>query len=218
MRQRRGSIHPYIATLVGSEWRMMVDETAALSEALRAYQQDSADGHAEARLAIALTRVVEKRIRPPLQKKLRPQDVDDVCSEVILGFWRFRHSVRPGEVGQLINTLAQRRRADQLRGYYRDAERLSAEPTDEQRELLELLPARGGDPGSEAAQDSWDVLSALELSAKDHLVVWLIAEGVEKQVIAEVLGIDATTITRSLKRCRKALSSGGHEATQQDHA
>jgi DNA-directed RNA polymerase specialized sigma24 family protein len=178
---------------------MMVDETAALSDVLREYQQDSASDHAEARLAIALTRVVEKRVRPSLAKKLRPQDVDDVCSEIILGFWKFRHSVRPEEVGQLISTLEQRKRADQLRGYYKDAERRTAEPSAEPRE---------GDPGTALAEDTWDVLSGLELNAKDHLVSWLVAEGVEKQVIAEVLGIDATTISRSLKRVRKLLKNG----------
>jgi RNA polymerase sigma factor (sigma-70 family) len=187
---------------------MMVDDTAALSDVLREYQQDSSNDHAEARLAIALTRVVEKRVRPSLAKKLRPQDVDDVCSEIILGFWKFRHSVRPDEVGQLISTLEQRKRADQLRGYYKDAERRTAEPSAEQRELLELLPARETDPGTALTEDTWDVLSGLELSARDHLVAWLVAEGVEKQVIAEVLGIDATTISRSLKRARKMLKNG----------
>jgi len=198
---------------------MQVDDTAALSEVLREYQQGSSDDHAEARLAIALTRVVEKRVRPSLAKKLRPQDVDDVCSEIILGFWQFHHSVRPDEVGKLIQTLKHRRTTDQLRGYYRDTERRIAEPTGEQRELLDLLPARGGDPDAEAAQDTWDMLSGLELSAKDHLVAWLVAEGVEKQVIAEVLQIDATTITRSLKRCRKALQQPGDaEDTNEDNA
>jgi len=189
---------------------MQVDETAALADVLRDYQQNGASDHAEARLAIALTRVVEKRVRPSLQKKLRPQDVDDVCSEIILGFWKFRHSVRPDEVGQLISTLEQRKRADQLRGYYKDAERQAAEPSAEQRELLELLPARDGDPHRELAEDTWHALSALELSAKDHLVAWLVSEGVEKQVIAEVLGIDATTITRSLKRVQRELKNGKH--------
>ena len=78
---------------------MLADETATLSEVLRSYQDSRTSDHAEARLAIALTRVVEKRVRPSLARKLRPQDVDDICSEIILGFWKFRHSVRPGCAG-----------------------------------------------------------------------------------------------------------------------
>jgi len=207
--KRRGNIYVYIAILAGGEWRMKVDETAALSEALKAYQQDNADNHAEARLAIALTRVVEKQVRPKLQQKLRPQDVDDVCSEIILGFWKFRHSVRPDEVGQLIHTLAQRKHADQLRGYYSDAQRRANELSTSECEFLESLPAKGSDPSAEASQMAWDLLQSLNVIAQDRLVAYTLYLGAEKQVIAEVLGIHVNTVTKSLKRCRQAMLKRG---------
>ncbi|MCH7472686.1 hypothetical protein IIA79_07025 [bacterium] len=187
----------------------MADELAVLASALERYQLDESDNHAEAMLAVALTGVVEKQVRPSLQKKLRPQDVDDVCSEIILGFWKFRLSVRPGEVEKLVNTLAQRKHADQVRGYYRDAERIAHEPTAEERGLLELLPARSGDPGAGASQEAWELLQDLSLSAQDHLVAYTLFLGAEKLVIAEVLGINIDTVTNSLKRCRQALASRG---------
>jgi len=195
---------------------MKVDETAALAEMLRAYQQGSADDHAEAQLAIALTRVVEKRIRPSLSKKLRPQDVDDVCSEIILGFWKFRHSVRPGEVGRLITTLAHRKHADQLRDYYYDAEHQAPALSAGEREVLEALPASGGDPEAETSEDAWELLHHLDLSAQDRLVAYTLSLGAEKQLIAEVLGIDSDTVTKSLKRVRQAMARRGLHEKKKD--
>jgi len=189
---------------------MKVDETAALSEVLKAYQQDSADDHAEAQLAIALTRVVEKRIRPPLHKKLRPQDVDDVCSEIILGFWKFRHSVRPGEVGQLISTLQHRRTTDQVRKYYGEEDRRAHEAAVDEYELLALLPARDAEPGTEASQDVWELLSRVDLKAKDRVIAYMVYLGAEKRVIAKVLSVDTDTVTNSLKRCREPLLKQGY--------
>jgi len=192
---------------------MQVDDTAALSEVLKEYQQGSSDDHAEARLAIALTRVVENSVQPSLIKKLRPQDVDDVCSEIILGFWQFRHSVRPDEVGQLINTLKHRRTTDQVREYYREEDRRTYEPAADERELLALLPARDGRPGSEAGQDVWELLSELALSAKDRVIAYMVYLGAEKRVIASVLNVDQDTVTNSVKRCREALQKKGYGKT-----
>jgi len=189
---------------------MTVDDTAALSEVLREYQQNSSDDHAEARLAIALTRVVENSVQPSLMKKLRPQDVDDVCSEIILGFWKFRHSVRPDEVGKLIQTLKHRRATDQVREYYREEDRRTYEPADDERDLLSLLPARDVAPGTEASQDVWELLSELELSAKDRVIAYMVYLGAEKRVIAGVLNVDQDTVTNSVKRCREALVDKGY--------
>lgn len=189
---------------------MNVDETAALSAVLREYQQDGAGDDAEARLAIALTRVVEKQVRPSLQKKLKPQDVDDVCSEIILGFWRFRDSVRPGECGKLINTLKHRRTTDQVREYYREEDRRAHEPAADERELLELLPGREGSPGTEAGQDAWEFLCGLELKAQDRVIAYLVYLGAERRVIAGVLKVDPDTVTNSIKRCREALQRNGY--------
>jgi DNA-directed RNA polymerase specialized sigma24 family protein len=189
---------------------MQVDDTAALSEVLREYQQESSDDHAEARLAIALTRVVENSVQPSLMKKLRPQDVDDVCSEIILGFWQFRHSVRPDEVGKLINTLKHRRVTDQVREYYREDDHHAHEPAAGERELLALLPARDGKPDSEAGQDVWELLSGLALSAKDRVIAYMVYLGAEKRVIASVLNVDQDTVTNSVKRCREALQKKGY--------
>ena len=77
MRQHRGNIISLfsLAILIWAKLMNMVDETASLAEVLREYQEDGDNGHVEARLAIALTRVVESSIRPSLLKKLRPQDV-----------------------------------------------------------------------------------------------------------------------------------------------
>jgi len=208
MRQRRGIIclNYYFARLVGSIWLMKVDETAALSEVLREYQEDGTNDHAEARLAIALTRVVENTVRPSLLKKLRSQDVDDVCSEIILSFWQFRHSVRPDEVGKLINTLKHRRSTDQVREYYRENGRTTREPAADERELLALLPAREGKPGTEASQDVWELLYDLKLSAQDHLVAYTLYLGIDKQVIGKLLGMSGSAVSRSLRRCREALA------------
>jgi len=217
MRRRRGNICLTIcfARLVGGIWLMKVDETAALSEVLREYQQGSTNDHAEARLAIALARVVEKRVRPGLQKKLRPQDVDDICSEIILGFWKFRHSVRPDECGKLINTLRHRRTTDQVREYYREEDRRAHEPVADEHELLALLPARDVEPGAEASQEVWEMLHDLGLSAQDHLVAYTLYLGAEKHVIAEVLGLNIDTVANSLKRCRQALAERGlYKATR----
>lgn len=188
---------------------MVVDEITALTRALERYQQESENDHAEAKLAIALTRVVEKRVRPGLQKKLRPQDVDDICSEIIFGFWKFRHSVRPGECGKLINTLRHRRTTDQVREYYREEDRRAHEPAADERALLTLLPARDAEPGAEASQQVWELLHDLGLSAQDHLVAYTLYLGAEKHVIAEVLGINIDTVANSLKRCRQALAERG---------
>jgi len=185
---------------------MKVDETAALSEVLRDYEANGASDHAEARLAIALTRVVETSIRPSLMKKLRPQDVDDICSEIILGFWQFRHSVRPDEVGKLIQTLKHRRTTDQVRAYYREEDRRTPEPGADERELLALLPARDGKPGSEASQDVWELLYDLKLSAQDHLVAYTLYLGIDKQVTGKLLGMSGSAVSRSLKRCREVLA------------
>jgi len=197
---------------------MKVDETAALAGVLRDYQANGANDHIEARLAIALTRVVENSIRPSLQKKLRPHDVDDICSEIILGFWQFRHSVRPAEVGQLIQTLKHRRSTDQVREYYREEDRRTQKPAADERELLALLPARDGKPGSEASQDVWELLYDLKLSAQDHLVAYTLYLGIDKQVIGKVLGMSCSAVTRSLKRCREALAgrSNGGGAKESD--
>jgi DNA-directed RNA polymerase specialized sigma24 family protein len=189
---------------------MTVDDTAALSEVIREYQENGASDHSEARLAIALTRVVENTVQPSLMKKLRPQDVDDVCSEIILGFWNFRHSVRPDEVGKLINTLKHRRMTDQVREYYREDDHRAPEPAADERELLALLPARDGKPGSEASQDVWELLSELELNAKDRVIAYMVYLGAEKRVIAGVLSVDQDTVTNSVKRCREALQKKGY--------
>jgi len=184
----------------------MADEYAALTEVLQHYQQDGENDLAEANLAIALTRVVEKRVRPSLKKKLMPQDVDDVCSEVVVGFWQFRHSVRPDETEKLVSTLIQRKLNDQLRGYYKDSEHIVRERSSEEQELLTLLPAREAEPGTESDQRVWEVLCLKELSAQDHLVAYMVYLGLEKQVITEVLGLSASTVTRSLKSCREAFA------------
>jgi len=189
---------------------MSVDETAALSAVLSEYQQDGANGDAEARLAIALTRVVEKQVRPSLQKKLKPQDVDDVCSEIILGFWQFRHSVRPDECGKLINTLRHRRTTDQVREYYRDGDRRAHEPEADERELLELLPSRSESPDTEASQDVWELLIGLELKSQDRLIAYMVYLGAEKRVIASILKIDPNTVTNGIKRCREVLQLNGY--------
>ena len=207
MRKQRGSIYLYMAALSAiGWWVLMGDEYSALSEVLKGYQQDSDDNKAEAQLAIALTRVVEKKVRPSLMKKLRPQDVDDTCSEVVLGFWQFRHSVRSDETAKLVNTLVQRRLNDQLRGYYKDAEHLVREQSEEERELLELLPSRGDEPGTEADQDVWELLCLKDMNAADHLVAYMVFLGLEKQVITEVLGLSASTVTRRIKRCREVFA------------
>lgn len=185
---------------------MKVDETAALSQVLRDYQQYGADDHAEARLAIALTRVVEKNIRPSLLKKLRPHDVDDICSEIILSFWQFRHSVRPDEVGKLIQTLKHRRTTDQVREYYREGDRRAHEPAEDERELLALFPALDGKPGAQSGQEVWELLYDLQLSAQDHLVAYSLYLGIDKQVIGKLLGMSGSAVTRSLRRCREALA------------
>jgi DNA-directed RNA polymerase specialized sigma24 family protein len=197
---------------------MKVDETAALAEVLRDYQEHGANDHIEARLAIALTRVVENTVRPSLMKKLRPQDVDDICSEIILGFWQFRLSVRPDEVGKLIQTLKQRRSTDQVRQYYREEDRRAQEPGADERQLLALLPARDGKPGTEAGQDVWERLYDLKLSAQDHLVAYTVYLGIDKQVIGKLLGMSSSAVTRSLKRCREALAgvSNGEDTKERN--
>jgi len=194
----------------------MVNETAALSDALMLFQQGESEDHAEACLAIALTRVVEKKVRPSLAKKLHSQDVDDVCSEVILGFWKLRHSVRPDECDKLVNTLVHRRTTDQVREYYRDSERRAHEPAADERELLALLPARDAEPGTEASQDVWELLSTIELKAKDRVIAYMVYLGAEKRVIATVLSIDSDTVTNSLKRCREALLKQGYGKAADD--
>jgi len=190
---------------------MKVDDTAALSEVLRGYQENQANDHIEARLAIALTRVVENSVRPSLQKKLRPQDVDDVCSEIILGFWKFRLSVRPNESDKLIQTLKHRRMTDQVRAYYREDERRTHKLAADERELLALLPSHDGKPGSEAEQDVWEWLYSLKLSAKDHLAAFMLYLGIDKQVIGKLLGMSNNAVTRSIKRCREVLEGVNRE-------
>jgi len=217
MRKQRGSIYRYIAALAANGWWvLMADEYAALSQALKGYQQDNDDNKAEAQLAIALIRVVEKKVRPPLTKKLKPQDIDDVCSEVVLGFWQFRQSVRPDEIAKLVNTLVQRKLNDQLRGYYKDAEHVVSERSDEERELLAVLPARDAQPGAGVSQEAWEKLYMLELSALDHLVAYMVYLGAEKQIIAKILAISINTVTNSLKRCRESLVSRGTTSTGKD--
>jgi len=189
---------------------MQVDETVALSGVLRDYQENGANDHVEARLAIALTRVVEQSVRPSLQKKLRPQDVDDICSEIILGFWKFRHSVRPDEVRKLINTLKHRRTTDQVREYYRENGRKAPAPADDERELSALLPACDGKPDTEAGQDVWELLSELGLKDKDRVIAYMVYLGTEKRMIASVLNVDPDTVTNSVKRCREALANSGY--------
>lgn len=130
-----------------------------------------------------------------------------MCSEVILGFWKFRQSVRPDETGKLVNTLVQRKLNDQLRGYYKEAEHLDRELSEDERELTALLPAKNADPAGQETQAVWELLYEKELSAQDHLVAYTVYLGIDKQVIAKMLNMSGSAVTRSLKRCRKALTN-----------
>jgi DNA-directed RNA polymerase specialized sigma24 family protein len=195
---------------------MTVDDIATLSDVLREYQEDDSRYSTQARLAIALTRVVENNLRPSLSKKLRPQDIDDICSEIILGFWQFRHSVRPDEVVKLINTLKHRRTTDQVREYYREQDRRAYEPVKDERELLAMLPARDGTPDTDASQEVWELLGELELSAQDHLVAYTLYLGIDKQVIGKLLGMSGSAVTRSIKRCREVLEGVNREVKTEE--
>lgn len=208
--RRCGSIYPLIAIVALKWWWFtLANDLVALADALGHYQQNGSDNLAEAKLAIALTRVVEKRIRPSLAQKLQSQDIDDVCSEITLGFWKYRHSVRTDETSKFIHTLTERKTADQVRKYYGDAQRQVDPDAADVAGLIKLLRNRAADPGGEASQEVWEQLYSLDLNAQDHLVAYMVYLGTEKQIIAKVLGIGVNTVTNSLKRCREDLAQRG---------
>ena len=70
-------------------------------------------------------------------------------------------------------------------------------------ELISTAPSRDAEPGTEASQDVWELLSRVELKAKDR-------------VIAKVLSVDTDTVTSSLMRSREALLKQGYGNTVED--
>ena len=187
----------------------MRDVMADLSAVLFAYQRESGPQSDDERLGKALNAVLDQRVRPVLAKRLRPDDVDDVVSEVRIAVWRYRYSIRAEEAGRFIHAIAHRKLADALRVYYKEAALSIGNPETEAGELLALLPAAPDNPQDGDDQRVWELLKTVQLTDLDLLVAYLLFLGLPKGEIAQVLGISPNTVTNALKRCREQLSVRG---------
>ena len=186
-------------------WHHLADEVGQLAAAIYAYQRSDSPASLEPRVAQLIQTVLARRVKPILSRRLRPDDVEDVLSEVTIAVWRYRHSIRTEEVGRFIHAVAHRKLADQLRKYYREADANVGNPEMESGSLIDLLPARDHSV-SGADQQVWELLRGSGLADQDLLVAYFLYLGVPKGDIASALGISPNTVTNALKRCREALT------------
>jgi DNA-directed RNA polymerase specialized sigma24 family protein len=183
---------------------MLRDVLAELTDALYAYQRQPDAPGDEERMGQALERVLAQRVRPILARRLRPGDIEDTLGEIRLACWRYRMSIRAEDVGRFIHAVAQRKLADTLRGYYREAELAQGDNPDGSSRL-DLLAAGGSEASGAQDQAAWELLEASGLGDVDVLVAYLVFTGVAKGEIARALGISPNTVTNALKRCQQQL-------------
>jgi len=202
---------PRPVLMTASWWYVLRNVLSELADLLFNYQRSPADDELEAKLGQVLNEVLNQRVQPIIAKKLRPDDISDVISEVAVAFWRYRNSIRPDEVGRFIHAVAHRKLVDQIRSYYRSTATQLSETSTSAGELLDILPASNPDKHEESDQKAWELLCACPLSAQDQLVAYFVFLGVRKGEIARALGISPNTVTNALKRSRNELAAAGYK-------
>lgn len=138
-------------------------------------------------------------VRAYVARRVRPDHVDDIVSEVFLVAWRRRTDVPQNALPWLYRTAR-----NVIGNRYRSIDRQRA-----LREKLRAVPTEAVADPAEAATERNDLVAAFERLDDDERELLLLAawEGLSIGDIAEVLGVSKGAVSTRLHRARSRLDA-----------